>query len=181
MAARYAWKCPQCSATIEVSTTQAGQDLKCASCSAESMVPKLGVIKKLPLVGGAEEQKSSRRRSEASPIKGWLFAGGLLLAVAGLVAGAAAQYRANQYHDEEVSMEEVIEQENAIIDQHIPSQLYALTVSANDDSFALEYSETRRRSRSIKNGIIQKVAWVCWGISGAGLLMLLSSFFIRRK
>lgn len=179
MAVRYAWECPQCQGTIEISATQAGQDLECASCSAALTLPKLGIVKNLPVVGGAQPAPSSRR-AVASPVKGWLFAGGLLLAVLGTVAGLAAQYRANQFHVD-VDVESIIEEEYAIIDKQRPAELYSLAISAGEDSFALEYSETPYRTRNIKSGIIQKVAWVCWGLGGAGLLMLLSSFFIRRK
>ena len=176
MAAQYAWKCPQCGADIELSTTQAGQELGCPACEASLTLPKLGVIKQLPLIGG--ETGPAGSRSGSVPMNRWLFAGGLLLAVLGLVAGLAAQYRANQYRVE-IDLDAAIESEYELIDEHPPAQLYALTVSSLDESFALEYSEPVYRTRNIKSGIIEKVAWVCWGLAGTGVLLLLSSFAFR--
>lgn len=177
MAAQYAWKCPQCEADIELSATQAGQQLACPACDASLTLPKLGVIKGLPVVGGVEAGPT-RPRSGSVPLKSWLFAGGLLLAVLGIVAGLAAQYRANQYHVP-VDLDAVLESEYELIDEQPPAQLYGIAVAAMDESFALEYSEPAYRTRNIKSGIIEKVAWVCWGLAAVGVLMLLGSFAFR--
>ena len=177
MAVQYAWKCPQCATAIALAAKQAGQDLVCPGCAASLSIPKLGVIKSLPVVGGSEPV-TAKPRSGGVPVKSWLFAGGLLLAVLGIVAGSAAQYRANQYRVE-VDLDAVMESEYEAIDEQPPAQIYAIAVSATDESFALEYSEPLYRSRNIKSGIIQKVAWVCWGMAGLGLLMLFGSFAFR--
>ena len=181
MAARYAYECPQCHSTIELSTTQAGQELKCQSCSAEITAPKLGVIKSLPPVGSAPIKTASKGGTSkaGSPLGSWLFAGGLLLAVVAGIAGAAAQYRANQFYVKEVDIEEVIERENEKIDQALESEIYALVASSTDESFRLEYSEAAYRTASIKRGIIQNVAWAAFGVAGIGCLMLLSSLLLK--
>lgn len=177
MAAQYAWKCPQCESAIELNATQAGQQLNCSACETLLTLPKLGVIKSLPVIGGVEASPA-RPRSGSVPLKSWLFAGGLLLAVLGGVAGLAAQYRASEYRVE-VDLDALLESEYALIDEQPPAQLYAIAVSAMDESFALEYSEPVYRTRNIKSGIIEKVAWICWGLAVAGVLMLLSSFAFR--
>lgn len=180
MAVRYAWECPECQATIELTATQAGQEIKCASCLAVVTVPKLGVVKALPVVGDAEEPKSGRRKtSGVNPVKSWLFAGGLLIAVLAGIAGGAAQYRASEFYVD-IDTEAMIEDELNYIDEQEPAEIYAVEVGASDEQFGLEYTETPWRTRNIKSGIIQKLAWAFWGIAGAGVLMLLSSFMVRK-
>jgi len=181
MAVRYAWECPKCQTTIELATTQAGQDLECASCSVEVMAPRLGDIKRLPVVGDHEgsSPKSRKKSGVNSPLKSWLFTGGLLLAVLAGIAGMAAQYNANQYRVE-VDMEKVMEEEFKNLDAAPPAEIYAIAVEAGKDSFALEYREPEYRTHNIKSGYIQTVAWAFWGAAGLGLLMLLSSFFLRK-
>lgn len=185
MAARYAYECPQCHSTIELSTTQAGQNLKCHKCSAEITAPKLGVIKSLPPVGGVATKSASKAGSlpksdSGSPLRSWLFAGGLLLAVIAGIGGAAAQYRANQFYVEEVNIDEVIKREHEKIDKAPASEIYALVASSTDESFRLEYSEAGYRTANIKRGIMQWVAGAAFGVAGIGCLMLLFSFFLKR-
>lgn len=183
MAVRYAWECPECQDTIELATKQAGQELNCASCSAKISAPKLGVIKSLAPVGGQQAAAPRSRRSGGggNALKSWLFAGGLLLAVLAGVAGAAAQYRANQFHrGGDVDIEQIIEREMAAIDAQSPAEVYGNTIAAGQEAFALDYSETSYRKYSIMGGVIQTVAWVCWGLTGVGVLMLLSSFFLKK-
>lgn len=180
MAARYAYECPECHSTIELSTTQAGQDISCSNCSTVVTAPKLGIIKSLPSLNdsSSSKSKSGRASNSGSSIKSWLFAGGLLLAVLAGIGGAAAQYRANQFHVE-VDIEKIIAEEHDLLDKAPPVEIFAIAASSCDESFTLEYSEVPYRTLNIKGGIIQKVAWACFGVAGAGLLMLLSSLFLR--
>jgi hypothetical protein len=181
MAVRYAWECPECQSSIELATTQAGQHLKCESCSAEVLAPKLGVIKSLTVVDSenAITQKSKSARGEGSAVKGWLFAGGLLLAVLASICAMAAQYRSNQYRVD-VDLDEVMANEYEGIDKAPPAQVYAIAVEAGKESFTLEYSEPAYRTYSKKSGYIQTVAWVFWGLAGVGLIMLLGSFLLKK-
>lgn len=179
--ARYAYECPQCNSSIELSTTQAGQEIKCHSCSSKFEAPKLGVIKNLPAIE-AEGSSANRQRSATaktgSVLKSWLFAGGLLIAVLAGAGGYAAQVRADQFRVE-IDIEDVIQSEYKAIDEAPVSDIYSILTDAEDESFTLEYSEAPYRTMNIKSGIVQQVAWACFGVAGAGLLMLLSSFFIR--
>jgi DNA-directed RNA polymerase subunit RPC12/RpoP len=180
MAVRYAYPCPKCDSKIEITTTQAGEQVVCGNCSAKVTVPKLGVIRTLPRVGGGEGSQSdtSKAAKSASPMKGWLFAGGLLIAVIAGVAGGAAQYRANQFRVD-VDIEKVVADEMAAIDKASPAEIYNIAIGATQEDFALEYQEAPYRSMNIKSGIIQWVAWACFGVAGVGLLMLLASFFVK--
>ena len=180
MAARYAYECPECNSAIELSTTQAGQELQCDSCNANVVAPKLGVIKSLQRVdgGGVPSKKTPKSAKTGSPLKRWLFTGGLLLAVLGGIAGAAAQYRANQFKVE-VNIEDIVKSEHKAIDEMPATEIYNLLTMATEDDFRLDYTEVGYRTLNIKNGIIQKVAWVCFGIAGFGLLLLLGSFLVK--
>jgi len=180
MAARYAYECPKCHSTIELSTTQAGQDITCGNCSAVVTAPKLGTIKSLPLLEDTSSPKSrsGKAAKSGSLAKSWLFAGGLLLAVLAGIGGAAAQYRANQFKVE-VDIEQALVDQHALLDEAPPVEIFAIAIGACDESFTLEYSEVPYRTLNIKGGIFQKIAWACFGIAGLGLLMLLSSFFFR--
>jgi len=180
MAVRYTWQCPKCQTKIELATTQAGQDLKCASCSAEVMAPRLGDIKRLPVVGGQDNnsKKSRKARGVHSPVKSWLFTGGLLLAVLSGIAGAAAHYNAEQYRVE-IDMEEVMQEEFKSLDAAPPAEIYAVAVEAGKDSFALEYREPTYRTFNLKSGYIRNVALAFWGAAVLGFLMLLGSFFVK--
>jgi len=181
MAARYVYECPECNSAIELSTTQAGQELKCHKCSATIVAPKLGVIKSLPPVGGeaSPAKKVGRTAKTASPLKSWLFTGGLLLAVLAGIAGAAAQYRANQFHVD-VDIEDIVASEYKALDEAPAVKIYEIHAGATQEEFRLEYAEASYRTMNIKNGIIQTVAWACYGVAGFGLLVLLSSFFVKR-
>ena len=182
MAARYAYECPKCHSEIELSTTQAGQELKCDNCAESIMAPKLGDIKNLQRVDGGGDVRSKKSVKTAkleSPIKSWLFVGGLLLAVIAGIGGAAAQYRANDFHIP-VDIEEIVEAEFKRIDEVPASEIYGILAGSTQEEFTLEYSEAPYRTRNIKSGIFQGVAWACFGVAGFGLLMLLSSFFFKK-
>jgi len=178
MAARYAYECPECNSVIELSTTQAGQELQCDSCNADITAPKLGIIKGLPRVdeGGVPSKKTAKL---GSPLKSWLFTGGLLLAVLGGIAGGAAQYRANQFYVD-ANIEQIVDAELKTIDEAPATEIYGVLAGSTQEDFLLEYSEAPYRTLTIKNGIIQWVAWSCFGVAGLGVLLLLSSFFFKK-
>lgn len=77
--------CPHCQASLRVSTTQAGGAATCPNCQATVPIPKLGVLRDLPLADGEPEADPRVRGeiAEASP----LFQVGYGLA--GLIAGAS--------------------------------------------------------------------------------------------
>ena len=182
MAVRYSFECPQCHAPVELTTTQAGQEISCNGCESAFLAPKLGDIKKLPVVGGGEPETGKRRASKAksgSPVKGWLFAGGLLLAAIAGISGYLAQDYANDLHVP-FDIEEVVAKELSSVDEMSPAEIYGIAVAACDEGFQLEYREVPYRTQNIKAGIFQNVAWVCWAVGGIGLLMLLSSLFLKK-
>ena len=182
MAVRYSFECPECSTAVELTVTQAGQEMTCQSCDHEFSAPRLGDIKKLPVVGGEVAEKSKAKSS--SPVKGWLFAGGLLLAA---VAGAAA-YGIQTYADsmneaaQEIggNIDEIVEAEMKVVDEMPAVDIYTIAAEAHKDSFQLEYQELPHRSLAIQSRILHNVALGFWSVCGIGAVMLLSSFFVGK-
>ena len=159
MAVRYSFECPECHASVELSTTQAGQEMSCSSCMATFSAPKLGDIKKLPVVGGTAEKSGKKRRSNSrsgSPVKGWLFAGGLLLLVINGIAGFLVYQYANRLQVD-VDIEQIIAEELKQIDEAPPAEIYGIAAGSTKESFQLEYSETGYRTRNIRSGILSLI------------------------
>lgn len=183
MAARYSFQCPSCSAPVELTVTQAGREMECGQCSENYTAPRLGDIKKLPTIGDEKVVKAETRAS--SPIKGWLFSGGLLLLViAGVAAYGIQSYATSMYNAaQEIGgdVEKIVEEELQKVDEMPAVDIYAIAAEAGKESFQLEYREYPHRSLMIQSGILQNVAYGCWAVAGTGLLMLVASFFITRK
>ena len=183
MAVRYSFQCPRCSASVELTITQAGQEIECAQCAGVFTAPRLGDIKKLPVAGGEKVVKAGGGAN--SPVKGWLFSGGLLLAVVAGVAAYAIQSYATSMYDfaQEIGgdIEQTVANELEKVDEMPAVDIYTIAAEAGKDSFQLEYREVPYRSLNIQSGILQNVAYGCWAVSGIGLLLLIVSFFISQE
>ncbi|MFC1759612.1 hypothetical protein ACFL2H_12740 [Planctomycetota bacterium] len=77
----YQLPCTSCDQPIQVSLTQAGEELQC-SCGAEVLVPTMREVKALPAVDVPERPDASPK-SSWSPGQGALFAIGILLLASG--------------------------------------------------------------------------------------------------
>ena len=77
--------CPHCQASLNVSNTEAGGSTVCPSCQGTVPIPKLGVLRTLP-VAETEPEPDPRVRGEAAE-RSPLFQVGYGLA--GLIAGAS--------------------------------------------------------------------------------------------
>ncbi len=77
--------CPHCQASLTVSTTQAGDSTVCPNCQATVPIPKLGVLRNLP-VAETETDRDPRVRGDVAE-RSLLFQVGYGLA--GLVAAAS--------------------------------------------------------------------------------------------
>lgn len=79
--------CPQCDASIPVSTSKAGQQIACPQCDCLVDVPKLGELRKAPLADEAAQSKDAGQVSDTgvSGGKSVLFVGSSLIATACLL------------------------------------------------------------------------------------------------
>lgn len=177
---RYLFPCPFCEQSIPLTLTQAGRELRCQHCQKMVQTPSMGGIRKLPLEEGASGAVKQSRRSGFSPLQGWLFAGGLTLAV---LAGIAS-YTLYQYASSlrvKIDIEEVIAKEQMMVDQMAPAEVYVVAAAAKEADFALEYREPEYRASDKQGEILSTVSYGLAGLSGLGLLMVLGSLLFGNK
>ena len=94
MSSLYQLPCPLCDAKNQISPRQSGQTLACTGCGADVEAPKLGEIKKLPLV----ESANTKRKGAMSAARKGLFTAGLALAVLFGGAGLGLHLYARSLH-----------------------------------------------------------------------------------
>lgn len=77
--------CPDCQTQISVSPAQAGDSVKCSKCGGQVTIPKLGVLRQLPLADEQEAEVDAGQRSVGGTIAFVVLS---LLAVAALMGAA---------------------------------------------------------------------------------------------
>ena len=80
------FRCPHCQRDLPVSTTQAGETIRCEGCQAEVTLPRLGELRRLPAVDGGERQTAD----DAGPPMGARVAFGIFGGVAAIALVVAA-------------------------------------------------------------------------------------------
>ena len=173
MAVQYLLPCPKCKKTIPVVLKQAGQELTCEHCGHSFEVPKLGKLKQLEAF---EEQDTRKRQSKLNPLQAWLFAAGLVIAVVAGTSGAAL-YAYGDTLIADIDIDQEIEQQLAYYDEFTPAQLYDVWKDLNADELG-DWKENVTIRYNKQGRILQGVSYGVMGLSGLGLLMLISSFFV---
>ena len=136
----------------------------------------MGGIRKLSIEEGSTAAAKPSRRSGFSPLQGWLFAGGLTLAVlAGIASFSIYRYAIKLKDPRDVEV--IIASENAKIDKMTSIELYAVALAAKEEDFALEYREPNYRASNKQGEILSTVSYGLAGLAGVGLLMVLGSLF----
>ena len=175
MTGQYLFTCPSCQATNGLSPKQAGQELTCTDCNEGFQAPKLGDIRKLPV----RDEGSSKKAKEKSysPLQGWLFSGGLTLAmVAGIAGWFLNDYASSLSTDVDIPAE--VQRFNDLLDKQPPAEVYRLSRVSEDD-IALEYEEPMYKSFNKQSEILTYIAYGLYALCGIGLLMMISSFLFR--
>lgn len=112
-----------CGQRVTVTTAQAGSRVRCG-CGRMLDVPTLRGLSRLELAGAGRDAAS---RPAWGPLRGGLFAGGLLVAAAGLVLVAFYGVRSLQLASLAVDRSaEVVRDESAYIDQRTPAEMLDL-------------------------------------------------------
>jgi hypothetical protein len=176
MAGTHLFECPSCSSPNELSPKQAGQELPCSKCDAIFAAPKLGDLRKLPTKGPVDDGKT---KAAYSPLQGWLFAGGLTLA---MIAGVGG-WQLYSYGDSlksKIDIETEITQFNDWLDNQPPAQVYAES-RISESQMGLEYEEPEYRRHDKQSSIIKNFSYGLFALSAIGLLMLIGSFLIKPK
>ena len=178
---QYLLPCSDCNQSFPVATRQAGQTVQCANCDASVEVPKLGELKQLPIEGGADAVKKSEKRNQSpNRLKGWLFSGGLMIAVLAGVAGYALLNYANSlYANVDEFANAVEEVSSEAIDAMKPAEMWDwwTQVSAIDLG---EWQEHSRVGSNIQSGILANIAYGLFGLAGLGIISMLCSFAVKK-
>lgn len=119
-----------CGQRVTVTTAQAGSRVRCG-CGRMLDVPTLRGLSRLEVAGAGRE---GPHRRTWGPLRGGLFAGGLLVAAAGLVLVAFYGARSLQLSALAVDRSaEVVREEAAYIDQRTPAELLDLWKAERDE------------------------------------------------
>jgi hypothetical protein len=157
--------------------------MQCIHCQSLVEIPKLGELRRLPTEGESEVNRRGRTTHGQSPnrTKGWLFSGGLVIAVMFAAAGFALLNYANSlYHNVTDYTNRVEQVSGEVIDAMKPSELWDWWGQVNQVELG-EWQENSRVGSNIQSAILKKVAYALFAISGVGVISILSSFAVGKK
>lgn len=165
-----------CGQQVRVTTAQAGSRVRC-ECGRTLQVPTLRGLRRCATVAPGHRE---RRAKAWGPVRGGLFAAGLVLAAAGLVLAAFYGVRSLQLASLAVDRSgELLRQESAYIDQRSPAELLDLWNAVREEGLADDRvplwvaAQQRREAFHF---------WVLVGVGGAtlGLAAVLATLIGRR-
>ncbi len=79
--------CTNCQHHLSVTPSQAGDNIRCSQCQTEVAIPKLGVLRQLPLAQKTEEGRSATQEQRESGVSVVFVALGMI-AIAGFMVAA---------------------------------------------------------------------------------------------
>lgn len=166
--------CPLCDAGNQISPQQSGQTLACTGCGEAIEAPKLGEIKKLPLI---ESATTAPDRTMSAARKG-LFTAGLALAVIFGGAGLGLHLYARSLHTP-IDIEEQVELTRAEVRGLSPDQLYGLATALTKTEDLGDFAEPPFLKANKQSEILTWLALGLYAVGGIGLAMLLGSFLMK--
>lgn len=179
MPIHYLLPCDGCEHQFQLTTSQAGQPQGCPQCGATIDAPKLGTLKQLPTSVHSEAAASQGEVGW----KRYVFAMGLMTAVAAGIAGGAL-YWYSQSLFTPVDVESHIEMVQQDIDQFSPAELWYNwhhpTVQQQLEDGLGEWFEPEYMGKNIQSNHLKNFSYGLLGLAGLGVLMLLSSFAMKR-
>ena len=172
---RYLLSCPKCEGSNPVATRQAGQEIECAHCGVTIDVPKLGVLKSLPV----EETSTASSKAGSSRLRNWLFAGGLVLAaLAGTAGGALYVYASSMYRNIDTVTAQIEDVSEQNIDAYSAVEMWDWWANVSEGELG-EWKEHPGVGLNIQSGILSNVAYGLFAAAGIGLLLMASAFAVR--
>jgi hypothetical protein len=176
---QYLLPCTACGRTLPIDLGQAGQRVPCA-CGKLVEVPTLRGIKALApakAADGAMEKARGPQPAAWSPLQGALFSIGILVAV---IAGMAAGYCG--YAVAQIEVREPTAAQFAEADEHFDSipldKMYEIYSEARAHGLGSPQPPAYVQAKRVEDAFVRYTI-VASTIAGAGVLMALSSFFIR--
>ena len=185
MAKRYLLPC-ECGHKLVVESKNAGSTTECPECSTIVDVPKLGELKKLAPAEPADPNSAKRSTgaNNANPVKRLLFTLGLAVAViAGVAGGVLYNYSGNLIGKDEQTRSEIAEfkeMEESLADA-TAAELWDLWYGSIEPAELPEWKEATWNKNYAQGTILRNFAYGILGVSGIGLLVAISSFFIGNK
>lgn len=178
MSLRYKLPCPSCDHVFELVTKQAGQELTCPSCKAVHTAPKLGTLRQLETVGTAGTEKSAN--PNLGRTKNSLFVAGLAIA---LIAGAAAfgLFRYGQSMLVEYDVDAIADSFDSWMDERKPSEVVGVLQQLQLEEGLGDWNEQPHVASNRQGTILVNTSYGLMGLSGMGLVLLISSFFAGKS
>ena len=173
MPSQYSLSCPKCQHSNAITTTQAGQDLECASCKDTIQAPRLGELKQLPQIDTPED--TSKKKSSRG---GKLFVLGMIMLIFGGGGGAGLFYYAStKLFDYNTKVEEAVVQMDTVIDE-----LSVVDATMLYEEMPLEgglpaWQEQPYVSSNKQGIILRYFSFGLLTIGGIGLLVAIAGFF----
>lgn len=167
--------CPLCDAKNEISLRQSGQNLACTGCGKDIEAPKLGEIKKLPLV---ESTTGTKRAATMSATRKGLFTVGLALAVLFGGAGLGLHLYARSLHTP-IDIDQYVQLTREEVRSLETRQLYGLATSLSKMEDLGDFAEPAFLKGNKQGAILMWVAYGLYAIGAIGLMMLLGSFLMK--
>ena len=177
MSAQYLLPCPSCESDTTVVPRQAGQKIQCSGCEAFLDVPKLGSMKSLTQVEDPSSTTKPQGRGHGVA-KSWLFAGGLVLAAVAAAAGGGLYQYANKLIAN-IDIPTAIEHGMDEFDKATPAQLYDAWKLLNQEELG-DWQEDLTIKEDKQGTILQQIAYGLFGVAGIGVLLMFSSFLIKK-
>jgi hypothetical protein len=173
MTTLYQLSCTNCQNFLNVSITQAGEELSC-SCGARVLVPTLRELKTLPLAANNPEVVPSKR--SWTPTQGGLFAVGILLTAIGIYMHVRSTQARNAI---DISRPQFVELDFDIQDLS-PYQAWRTWENVLKMKDRLNYRPTPDfLARRAEHAKWSQYRYVSWGISGAGICSVVAAFGLR--
>jgi len=175
MAIRYLFPCPSCQRPSELSPSQAGQEIECFGCKNSYEAPKLQTLREFPRIG--ETSKSVAYADQY--LSRAIFSGGLIAALAGLVAGISLYLYANYLTgmvNFEGGMDFIADQAQTLSPTEVYREWYFVEAKGELE----EWMEHPAVGFQAQGRILKIVAYLLLGMGTLGLLSMFGSRFIGR-
>lgn len=173
MTALYQLPCTNCQKPLQVSVTQAGEELPCP-CGTKVLVPTLREIKKLEVV--ADDQGISNTERTWTPAQGSLFAAGILLTAIGVYM----HFRISAARDAiDISRPEFVELEMDI-QELTPFEAWKSWENIEKNIGQFKYRPTPEFLKRRKvHANLTLYRYFSWALAAVGIISMISAFFVQ--
>lgn len=179
MSKSYLLPCPQCEHKLEVEGRQAGRSLNCPQCDSSVEVPTFRVLKSLATDDTSDSSHDRTSGGGQSTLKGILFTVGLGLAViAGVGGWALYNYASDMVSRTNFEADVVSDTVNAPVDDATVVELWDVWEGTINGGDLPDWEEANWTRYNKQGNILLTGAYVVFGISGIGFLVMMSSFLV---